>query len=92
MSDKHPRSCVRNGGLKALGKAPEATILGWLPALDGLRALAILAVLIHHGNTIHFSNWAIGNSGVAILFSISGFSITTTFFCSVSSEFGPPIF
>lgn len=73
MSDKYPRSCVRNGGLKAPVKAPEAKILGWLPALDGLRALAILAVLIHHGNTIHFSNWAIGNSGVAIFFSISGF-------------------
>lgn len=45
----------------------------WLPSIEGLRALAIVAVLVHHGNTIHFSNWALGNSGVAIFFSISGF-------------------
>jgi peptidoglycan/LPS O-acetylase OafA/YrhL len=73
VSDRYPRSCARNSGLKVLGKPSESTILGWLPALDGLRALAILAVLIHHGNTVHFSNWALGNAGVAIFFSISGF-------------------
>jgi peptidoglycan/LPS O-acetylase OafA/YrhL len=45
----------------------------WLPQIEGLRARAIVAVLIHHGNSIHFSNWALGNSGVAIFLSISGF-------------------
>jgi peptidoglycan/LPS O-acetylase OafA/YrhL len=53
--------------------APTVRDDAWLPTIDGLRALAILAVLVHHGNTIHFSNWALGNSGVAIFFSISGF-------------------
>src|SRR5450631_3547617 len=107
VSDRYPRSCARNSDLKVLGKPSESTILGWLPALDGLRALAILAVLIHHGNTLHFSNWALGNAGVAIFFQSAGFwpisfsrgtsrswapSITTTFCCGASSEFGPPIF
>jgi peptidoglycan/LPS O-acetylase OafA/YrhL len=74
VSDRHyPRSCARNDRPKVLCSPSESTMLGWLPALDGLRALAILAVLIHHGNTVHFSNWALGNSGVAIFFSISGF-------------------
>ena len=45
----------------------------WIPTLDGLRALAIIAVLVHHSNTAVFQNWAIGNVGVAIFFSISGF-------------------
>jgi peptidoglycan/LPS O-acetylase OafA/YrhL len=45
----------------------------WIPAIDGLRAIAILAVLMHHSNTALFANWALGNVGVAIFFSISGF-------------------
>jgi peptidoglycan/LPS O-acetylase OafA/YrhL len=46
---------------------------GWLPAVDGLRAIAIIAVLVHHANTALFTNWALGNVGVAVFFSISGF-------------------
>jgi peptidoglycan/LPS O-acetylase OafA/YrhL len=46
---------------------------GWIPEIDGLRAVAILAVLVHHSNTALFTNWALGNVGVAIFFSISGF-------------------
>jgi peptidoglycan/LPS O-acetylase OafA/YrhL len=45
----------------------------WIPAIDGLRATAILAVLVHHSNTALFTNWGLGNVGVAIFFSISGF-------------------
>jgi peptidoglycan/LPS O-acetylase OafA/YrhL len=46
---------------------------GWIAPIDGLRAVAVFAVLIHHGNTPTFTNWALGNVGVALFFSISGF-------------------
>ncbi|HEX3252539.1 MAG TPA: acyltransferase [Pyrinomonadaceae bacterium] len=51
--------------------------LGYRPALDGLRGIAILAVLAFH--THHIFNWSIlngGNVGVDIFFVLSGFLIT----------------
>jgi peptidoglycan/LPS O-acetylase OafA/YrhL len=45
----------------------------WIGPVDGLRTIAIFAVLIQHGNTPTFTNWALGNSAVALFFSISGF-------------------
>jgi peptidoglycan/LPS O-acetylase OafA/YrhL len=45
----------------------------WLPGLDGLRALAVLAVLAHHSNGAWFTEWALGNVGVSVFYSISGF-------------------
>lgn len=50
--------------------------LGYKPALDGLRALAVLLVLVGH------SNWAWvmdggGSVGVALFFTLSGFLITS---------------
>lgn len=50
--------------------------LGYRPTLDGLRALAVLLVLIGH------SNWPLlmddgGLVGVAVFFTLSGFLITT---------------
>src|SRR4051794_27294476 len=45
----------------------------WIDAIDGLRAVAVIAVLVHHANTAFFMDWALGNVGVAIFFSISGF-------------------
>ncbi len=52
--------------------------LGYRPALDGLRGIAILCVLAFH--THHLLGWSFlngGNGGVDIFFVLSGFLITT---------------
>ena len=47
--------------------------LGYIPALDGLRALAVIAVLLYHGN----QSWIPGGFlGVDVFFVISGYLIT----------------
>jgi peptidoglycan/LPS O-acetylase OafA/YrhL len=46
----------------------------YLPGLDGLRALAVLAVIIYHAN----KSWLGGGFlGVEVFFVISGYLITT---------------
>jgi peptidoglycan/LPS O-acetylase OafA/YrhL len=47
----------------------------WLPELDGLRAVACLAVVIHHAAGRRFEGIALANLGVALFFCISGFLI-----------------
>ncbi|MGB8645340.1 MAG: acyltransferase family protein, partial [Anaerolineae bacterium] len=55
------------------GLAPHRTALGYLPGLDGLRALAVLAVLLYHADL----HWAQGGFlGVEVFFVISGYLIT----------------
>lgn len=49
---------------------PAPRVLGRVPALDGLRALAILAVFGVH------LQWTIGGNGVTVFFALSGFLIT----------------
>ncbi|MEZ5251541.1 MAG: acyltransferase [Ilumatobacteraceae bacterium] len=44
------------------------------PALDGLRAVSVLAVLLFHGEVAGFSG---GYLGVSVFFTLSGFLITT---------------
>lgn len=53
---------------------PDPKGLQYVPALDGLRAVAILLVLIHHG--LQPQTFA-GFLGVDIFFALSGFLITT---------------
>jgi peptidoglycan/LPS O-acetylase OafA/YrhL len=48
--------------------------LGYVPALDGLRAVAVMAVLAYHAGF----GWARGGFlGVSVFFTLSGFLITT---------------
>src|SRR5262249_61193368 len=50
---------------------PSGFSLGYQPALDGLRAVSIVAVLAHH------SHWLAGGFlGVDLFFALSGFLIT----------------
>ena len=54
--------------------APQVPRLGYVGALDGLRALAVIAVLLFHGGI----GWARGGFlGVDMFFVLSGFLITT---------------
>ncbi|HXI40052.1 MAG TPA: acyltransferase, partial [Bryobacteraceae bacterium] len=50
-----------------------------IPTLDGLRAVAILLVLISHAidRTQHTGLAELGHAGVAIFFALSGYLITT---------------
>ena len=48
--------------------------LGYLPALDGLRALAALTVVAFHARIIGFAD---GDVAVDLLFVLSGFLITS---------------
>src|SRR5689334_23161447 len=49
-----------------------------VPALDGVRALAIVAVLIYHNYAVEGNrHWGGGLLGVDVFFVLSGFLITT---------------
>jgi len=56
--------------LKSLNPA-EVKSRGWLPALDGLRTIAVMFVLI--GHTLPVGHFALANGGVALFFALSGF-------------------
>ena len=50
------------------------SLLGYLPALDGVRALAVMAVIVYHAN----KKWLGGGFlGVEVFFVISGFLISS---------------
>ena len=60
--------------------APPARFLGesYFPALDGLRAVAIAAVLWHHALPAAAGGWvARGHVGVRLFFALSGFLISS---------------
>ena len=51
-----------------------STRIAYQPALDGVRALAVMAVLLFHGEVAGFGG---GYLGVSVFFTLSGFLITT---------------
>lgn len=51
--------------------------LGYVPALDGLRAISILLVIGHHSPVRHFFPFNHGWVGVDVFFVLSGYLITT---------------
>ena len=69
---------MTNGGVAADRPANAAPFrLGYQPALDGIRAFAVLAVMVGHAAQI--SGWRIGAGGgigVFVFFVLSGFLIT----------------
>ncbi|MEK9664562.1 MAG: acyltransferase, partial [Candidatus Nanopelagicales bacterium] len=57
-----------------LDRGRKAGEMGYLPGLDGVRALAVLGVLFYHGD----QTWMRGGFlGVDVFFVLSGFLITT---------------
>jgi peptidoglycan/LPS O-acetylase OafA/YrhL len=55
------------------GRAPEISRVPYLPGLDGMRALAVIAVMVYHANP----DWLPGGYlGVEVFFVISGYLIT----------------
>ncbi len=48
----------------------------WLPELDGIRAVCILAVITTHMSDHHVWSWLAGGHGVDVFFILSGYLIT----------------
>src|SRR5918994_1553576 len=67
-----PNGASTNGS-STNGAAAQAR-LGYIPALDGVRAIAVAAVLVYHGNLGWFSG---GFLGVDVFFVLSGYLITS---------------
>jgi peptidoglycan/LPS O-acetylase OafA/YrhL len=67
-----PEAPRDNGGRRARHSA-EISRVPYLPGLDGMRALAVVAVMVYHAN----SDWLPGGYlGVEVFFVISGYLIT----------------
>jgi len=60
--------------LSAVGRAREDQHLPTLPALDGIRAVAVAAVLLYHSDIFWFPG---GLLGVEVFFVLSGYLITS---------------
>lgn len=56
-----------------------ALFSGYRPWLDGIRAVAILLVLIEHTNL--FKQYNLGGAGVGLFFALSGYLITGLLWC-----------
>ena len=62
---------------------PLAPRLGYIPALDGLRAVAVIAVLLYHGDQAWIPG---GFLGVDVFFVISGYLITCLLLADCAAE------
>jgi peptidoglycan/LPS O-acetylase OafA/YrhL len=68
-------------GTRASGAAPAGPTLGYLPGLDGIRAIAVLGVVVYHVGKVYRGGWQSwlsgGFLGVEVFFVISGYLITS---------------
>lgn len=69
-----PRRTRRSGGV---AQDEPHTARGYIPALDGLRGVAILLVIASHYLGAHWRTATIGWTGVSLFFVLSGFLITS---------------
>ena len=63
-----------SGPVSARTGEPRPSTIAYQPALDGVRALAVMAVLLFHGEVAGFGG---GYLGVSVFFTLSGFLITS---------------
>ena len=75
-----PRTRVAGG--------PTTEPLGHVPALDGLRAFAVAAVLLFHGGISGVDG---GFLGVSVFFTLSGFLITSLLLREWATTAGDPV-
>jgi peptidoglycan/LPS O-acetylase OafA/YrhL len=82
--DAAPQSPLPNARMS--DTAPTSTLKGYIPTLDGWRAIAILGVMASHaghsysaalGRESVFDRFALGTHGVNLFFAISGLLITS---------------
>ncbi len=69
-----PAKSGRQAGQATVASESETPRLGYVPSLDGVRALAVIAVIGEHSGLPFFGG---GDVGVDIFFVLSGFLITT---------------
>ncbi len=78
--------CAALATIRAIAPdAPIAPSIGYRPGLDGVRALAVTAVILYHGDV----SWARGGFlGVDVFFVLSGFLITSLLLAEHASSGG----
>lgn len=64
-------------------RAASGSRLGYLPGLDGLRALAVLAVIFYHADVVWLTG---GYLGVEVFFVVSGYLITSLLLAEYRKE------
>ena len=75
MATLLPRTRNRADDILARPLTHGEKLLGYVPGLDGLRAVSVLAVLAYHGGMVR--TWPGGFLGVEVFFVISGYLITS---------------